>query len=148
VGARSPLGHSKRPLAAGLFQISKRFLHHQNEVPSMPQDTTVADTILAQLGGKHFSERTGAYSFSAAPTYLSFRMPSNTSRHQIGGVKIHLTPADLYKIEFIALREVDGLLSAVVIETCDDIYFDSLNDVIQRVTGLPARKNSVSTPSN
>jgi hypothetical protein len=97
-------------------------------------EQTVARTILEQLG-RGFSLVTGAKAFSSTPDSLSFRLPGSMTRGQINHVKIQLTPDDTYTLTFTAIRG----MKATVKEVCDDIYFDSLNDVIERVTGLATR---------
>ena len=103
-------------------------------------DNGVAATILAQLGGQRFKAMTGAKSFAGDDKSLSFRLPGDPGfvKNNIRAVRITLTPADLYKVEFFALRKDadSGLRLPKVIETADDVYVDSLREVFTRATGL------------
>lgn len=63
-------------------------------------DTLVAETILLQLGGMNRLKMfTGAYNFSALPNGVSFRIKSR-GYSLVNYVKITLTPADLYNVEY------------------------------------------------
>jgi hypothetical protein len=92
----------------------------------------VAGTILAQLGGRRFIAMTGAHSFSSSAEALSLRIPP--AKEGIIGVVITLTPADVYQVKFFARRPFPECVRLV--ETCDDIYEDALQDCFTRVTGL------------
>jgi hypothetical protein len=107
-------------------------LGHQQEGCVM-SDLTVATIILQQLGGNRFRAMTGAKDFVGGATSLSFRLPK--ANRGINGVYINLEPSDTYKIEFVRVRNFERK----VVETCDDVYCDSLQDVFTRVTGLHTR---------
>ena len=98
-------------------------------------DNTVATTILAQLGGQRFKVMTGASSFAAGVDQLTFRLPSNLTRNKIKGVKITLTPADLYTMEFLA-QKGRPTFKVVTVEKIEDVYCDQLAEIFERVTGL------------
>lgn len=98
-----------------------------------PGDTRVATTILQQLGGNRFIAMTGAKYFTSYPDALVFRLPK--ARKQINVVKITLMPSDTYKMEFMKVRA----MKLTTIETVEDVYFDALQDVFTRVTGLYTR---------
>jgi hypothetical protein len=101
-------------------------------------DQTVAKTILAQLGGNRFIAMTGAINFISTANSLSFKLPANDRK--ITHVRIELCWNDLYKVEFLCcgVRKKDGVPEHYrdVIDTREDIYFDSLQEVFTRVTGL------------
>jgi hypothetical protein len=97
-------------------------------------DNTVAKTILEQLGGAKFQAMTGAYSFSAGPTSLGFRI-SQRNKGRYAGVRIELTPADVYDMHFIRSRMVKGHLKIEDV-TREGVYCDSLVEVFERETGL------------
>lgn len=97
-------------------------------------DNTVANTILAQLGGQRFKTMTGAYSFSAGPTSLGFRI-SQRNKGRYAGVRIELTPADVYDVHFIRSRKVKGQLT-IEDNVREGIYCDQLVEVFERETGL------------
>lgn len=94
----------------------------------------VAQTILAQLGGKRFLAMTGAHSLSSGPSSLGFRIP-RTNKGRFAGVRIELTPADMYDIHFIRLKQVDGVTSMDNV-THEGIYCDQLQEIFTRETGL------------
>ena len=94
----------------------------------------VARTILAQLGGQRFKTMTGAYSFSSGPTSLGFRISLRNKGH-FGGVRIELTPADVYDVHFIRLKKIDGFTSFDNV-VHEGIYADQLVEVFERETGL------------
>ena len=63
-------------------------------------DTHIAETILLQLGGMNRLKMfTGAYNFGALPDGVSFRIKSR-GYSLVNYVKIILTPADLYNVEY------------------------------------------------
>ena len=63
-------------------------------------DTHIAETILVQLGGMNRLKMfTGAYNFGALPNGVSFRIKSR-GYSLVNYVKITLTPADLYNVEY------------------------------------------------
>lgn len=91
---------------------------------------TVAQTILQQLGGGRFIAMTGAKNFLGREDGLSFKIGSNAKR--ISHVRVTLTPADLYNVEFLSIRGTSIKTAAVV----EGAYFDNLADVIAENTGL------------
>lgn len=105
----------------------------------------IAKTILEQLGGKRFTTMTGASSFSSgqfkAGPGLSFRIPK--AKQGIMGIRIVLTPNDLYAMEFLAARGSfkGGDYRVEVVAAHEDIYFDALQEVFERETGLATSLN-------
>ena len=97
----------------------------------------VANTILEQLGGRRFRVMTGAKDFVGGENSLMFRLPSTPHfvKDGINKVRITLEPSDTYKIEFFKIR---GVKFKTVAET-RDIYFDQLQEVFTRHTGLTTR---------
>ncbi|WP_147307472.1 hypothetical protein [Mesorhizobium denitrificans] len=96
---------------------------------------TVPQTILAQLGGNRFTAMTGAYSFAGSADTLSFRIPQS-NKGRFGGVRITLTPADLYDVHFVRLtRDETGFLATETI-THEGIFADGLSEIITEETGL------------
>ena len=96
----------------------------------MPTDLTVPQTIASQIGGKAFymmGTRQGE--LIGSERNLSFRIRGS---QRVTHVSITLNPLDLYDIEFLYCRNHQRK----VVEKAEDIYFDSLHDCIQRVTGL------------
>lgn len=97
-------------------------------------DMTVAKTILEQLGGNKFIAMTGARNFVGDDKSLSFRLPGagGFCKNGINAVRITLTPSDLYDVEYMRIRGI----KVVVVEKVEGLYFDSLTDSFERVTGL------------
>jgi hypothetical protein len=97
-------------------------------------DLTVAKTILAQLGGGRFVAMTGAKNLAGDSNGLSFRLPGagGFCKNGINAVRITLTPSDLYDVEYMRIRGT----KVTVVERVEGIYFDSLTDSFERVTGL------------
>lgn len=93
---------------------------------------SVAQTILQQLGGRRFIAMTGSKNMTAHKDGLSFRLPSNFARGGINYVKITLTPADLYHLEFCKVRKLEYR----VIETEDGVYAEDLQRMFTHATGL------------
>ncbi len=87
-------------------------------------DMSVANTILDQIGGRKFIAMTGASSFAGSANSLSFRIPQN-NKGRFGGVRIELTPDDLYRMTFVRLKKVDGFTSYDNVEHAG-VYFDQL----------------------
>lgn len=86
-----------------------------------------AETILAQLGGKHFIAMTGANSFAGGADSLSFRYPR-------GGVRIVLTPDDLYAMT--VYKRVPFPECIRKIAEHDGLYADQLASAFESATGL------------
>ena len=93
-------------------------------------DLTVANTILAQLGGRRFMAMTGSKGFLGDDNSLSFRLARNP-----GGwttCKITLNGADLYDVTFCRVCKLE------VVQQCtdQDIYAEDLQQVFTANTGL------------
>jgi hypothetical protein len=93
----------------------------------------VAETILAQLGGKQFIAMTGAHNMLGSADSLTFKIMRNAK--MVSHVRITLQPSDLYQVEFLKVRggKVQTLASH------DGIYFDGLCSLFERETGLYTR---------
>lgn len=92
----------------------------------------VADTILSQIGGNRFIAMTGAKNFVGGENFLQFKLPSNFAKDKINLVKIILTPADLYDIEFYNFRGVNLKL----VHKSEGNYADMLQAEFTAATGL------------
>lgn len=92
----------------------------------------LAQTILEQLGGRKFLAMTGANNLMTFDNGLQIKLPSNFATNGINVVRITLTPADEYDVEFGKLRG----LNYKVIETVEGVYCDMLQDVFTSATGL------------
>jgi len=101
----------------------------------MNADTTIANTILQQLGGRRFIAMTGARNFIAGKDDLSFRIPGTLTRQRINAVQIRLEPSDTYTVIFFVIRGVKIKEAS----RHEDVYCDSLCELFRDVTGLETR---------
>lgn len=101
----------------------------------MNTDTQVASTILAQLGANRFRVMTGARDFVALPDGLVFSIPGNNTKGRINRVKVRLMPSDTYTVEFLRVWGSD----VKTVHISEDIYFDMLQEVFERHTGLATK---------
>lgn len=106
-------------------------------------DMTVANTILAQLGGNKFRAMTGAKSFAGDKDSLTFKLPARFAKDGITAVKIKLEPTDTYTVTFYKQRPwtksniAKGIAAAVVVvKEFDNVYCDTLCTVFESATGL------------
>ena len=91
----------------------------------------VAEIIADQIGHKAFY-MLGAYNLlnhGDEEKALSFRIKGS---RKVNYIKISLTPADLYDIEF---GKVWGL-NYKVVKTVEGVYADMMHDLIEQNTGL------------
>lgn len=86
--------------------------------------TQVAQTILAQLGGRRFLLMTGARNLVATENSLTFNLPIGKAKR----VTIELTPADTYSVTFWARKGPSS--------DTEGVYCDSLASLVSRKTGL------------
>lgn len=92
---------------------------------------TVANTILAQLGGSRFVAMTGAKNFVGGANALQFRIGAG-AKNKANAIRITLTAADLYDVEFIRSR---GLTFSIV-EKVEGLFADDLRRVFTDRTGF------------
>lgn len=95
----------------------------------------VANTILEQLGGRRFAAMVGAKNFVGSADALSFRLPSNFAKDGINAVRVTLTPADLYNVEFSRVRGTK--ITSVAKD--EGVYCDELQAIFLAATGLHTR---------
>ncbi len=96
-------------------------------------DTTVASTILAQLGGTRFLVMTGAKNLIAGANQLTFRLPgAGFCKNGINCVRVTLNGTDTYTMEFLKIRG----MKVTTVETVEGLYDDMLRPVFTRATGL------------
>jgi len=113
--------------------IDKQQKVQKQEEEIKQEKLQIAKTILEQLGGNKFVAMTGAKNFISLGNGLSFKLPgAGFTKNGINYVKIILTPSDTYNIEFGRTRGT----TYKVIDTANDIYFDVLQEVFTRETGL------------
>ena len=96
----------------------------------MSTNKEIAETILRQLGGNRFIAMTGASSFSYGDRCLTFRIGKNEKK--VKAVRITLEPSDTYRMEFMAIRNLEvKTLSEKV-----GVYCDMLQEIFTNETGL------------
>ena len=93
---------------------------------------TVAEIILAQLGGNTFLAMTGAKHLTQLEDSLMFRLPTLFSKDGINHVIIRLDPSDTYSLTFGRIRNFEY----TAVSKVEGIYEDVLRDVFTRHTGL------------
>lgn len=94
----------------------------------------VAQTILEQLGGNRFVVMTGATNFVGRPDGLSFKVGANGKG--VTHVRVTLTPADVYTVEFFAIRGTRPIKTLAIAE---GVYADKLGETFAAKTGLAVR---------
>jgi hypothetical protein len=90
-----------------------------------------AKTILEQIGGNKFIAMTGAKNFVGGENFLQFSIGSG-AKNKSNKVKITLTTADLYEIEFFNIRGIN----IKEISKHEMIYADQLKTVFTEQTGF------------
>jgi hypothetical protein len=100
---------------------------------SAPASMQVANTILAQLGGRRFLVMTGASNLMGDAASLTFRLPRRAAADcGINHIKITLEPNDTYT--FVGLKVGRAKLSTVY--EASGIYAEDLQRIFTSVTGL------------
>lgn len=94
----------------------------------------VSQIILQQLGGNKFIAMTGAKNFVGSDDYLMFSI-GRGAKNSINKVKITLDSNDTYTVEFAKMRGINY----TVVKTVSGIYFDQLQAVFKRNTGMDTR---------
>lgn len=98
-------------------------------------DLKIANTILAQLGGRRFISMTGAKSFIGGENYLMFNLPTGFAKDGINKVRITLDWTDTYIFE--ALKVSRGTdLKFDTVDKLEYVYAEDLQEIFTRVTGL------------
>lgn len=110
-----------------------------------PTDMTVAQTILAQLGGGKFIAMTGAKNFIGGTDFLGFTIPKNMS--PANRVTISYSPGrDLYRMSFIKASRYG--LDSKEVQRFDDVYADQLRDLFTQVTGMETSLGTLGRKTN
>ena len=92
---------------------------------------TIANTILAQLGGNKFIVMTGSKNFIASKESLTMTLTKNKVKAKY--LRIVLDANDTYTMTFFSLkRNLDVLIKSEK----TGIYFDQLQSIFTEVTGL------------
>lgn len=99
----------------------------------MSDTTQIAETILAQLGGREFRMMTGAKHLVADGPALLMSLPRNAT----GGtrLRISLNDNDLYDLEFMRIRKFEA--TPVASET--NVHVEDLRATFTRMTGYDTR---------
>ena len=99
------------------------------------QRMQVADTIIAQFGGaRRLSTMCGCKDFMAIESGVQFGIGSNAKG--VNKVVVKLTAADLYDVEFGAVRRVKGVLTFKVLDRTEGAYAEMLPELFERATGM------------
>lgn len=101
----------------------------------MATDMTVANTILAQLGGNRFVAMTGAKSFSGGADCLTFRLPRTMTKNRIQAMRITLDASDTYTVTALAQKSAPTH-EVYTVDEASMVYCDMLREVFENMTGL------------
>jgi hypothetical protein len=102
-------------------------------------NTSVATTILQQLGGGRFVAMTGAKHILADKNALVFQLPRRFAKDGINAVKITLEPSDTYTVEFKKIGDRRTAYKCTVVSSFENVYSDQLQSIFQSATGLSTR---------
>lgn len=94
----------------------------------------VAQTILAQLGGRRFQVMTGAKQFVGSDTMLMFALPRTPYyvKDKINKVRITLDDSNTYTMECFRISRD----TATLVTSSEDLYAEDLQSYFTRATGL------------
>lgn len=95
---------------------------------------TIAQTILAQLGGTRFLAMTGARDLLNGGDALQFGLPANFAKDGINKVRVRLDASDTYTVT--AYKFSRRTLQCPVIAEQGGVYADNLRAVFTDLTGL------------
>ena len=110
-----------------------------------PANMSVANTILAQLGGNRFTAMTGAKNFIGGSMFLGFEIGKNSSA--ANRVTITYSQArDLYSVTFLKAKR--GGLDTVELKRFDNVYADQLRSVFTEYTGLETSLGTMGRKTN
>lgn len=92
-------------------------------------DTTIGTIIRDQIGRRALF-MIGAKNLLTIENGLQFKVGRNAK--SVNALRITLEPSDTYKVEALRIRNNQPK----VVESCDDVYVDSLHGVIESMTGM------------
>lgn len=95
----------------------------------MSTDLSVAQTILAQLGGREFQMMTGAKDLVGDDKSLAMRLPRNSTK--ANKLRITLNGNDCYDLEFFRIRKFE----ATTIKSIENVYAEDLRKIFTQETG-------------
>lgn len=96
----------------------------------------IAETIRQQIGGRALF-MLGAKDLTAADGYLQFKVGRNSK--SVTHIRVTLDRAsDTYTVTAYRARRKKGEVvpEIKVLETCDQVYADSLHSVLESLTGM------------
>lgn len=96
----------------------------------------IAQTILAQLGGRQFTTMTGAKNLLAIERGLQLHLPGSLCRDHINCMRVVLDADDTYTVEFGRIRKVNRMPAYEVLHSYPTTYCDQLRGLFEDVTGL------------
>lgn len=103
----------------------------QQKQKDMTNTTTIAETILQQLGGRRFIAMTGSSNFIDGGNYINMKLTKNACKAQY--LRIELNSMDTYDMTFY---RVDKELNRTTVAECNGVYCDMLQDIFTQKTGL------------
>lgn len=92
---------------------------------------TVANEILAQLGGNRFIAMTGAKNILGGENFIQFSLPKGKDKSNKMRITLDMV-TDTYTIETYAIRGIDCTPKT----SMDLVYADSLRSVFTSITGF------------
>lgn len=96
-------------------------------------ENTIAQTILAQLGGKRFLAMTGAKNLLAGEDYLAMSLPGSLTKGRVNKIRIRLAADDTYTLDTFKL---DRHVSLAPVRTMSGVYVENLRAIFTEMTGL------------
>ena len=93
--------------------------------------STIAQTILSQLGGNKFIAMTGVKNLTASECALNMQLPVNDSKAKY--LTIELSKADTYTVTFMSM---DRKFNLKTVAQKTGVYAEMLKDIFTSTTGL------------
>lgn len=119
-----------------MLDMHKRLVYSSSTVEKRSGDTKmsnqIAQTILNQLGGHRFIVMTGAKNLTSSESALTFKLPNRFAKDGINVVRITLSTADLYDVDFMKWRGMTQVHGKHV----GGVYADQLREIFTAETGL------------
>ncbi|EHJ9984923.1 hypothetical protein KB976_004026 [Vibrio parahaemolyticus] len=95
---------------------------------------SLANTILAQLGGNRFIRMTGAKQLVAIERGLLFALPARLAKLGINKVRIVLDPSDTYTMTTLKVDHRSG--DTIEVQHQSNVYCDMLESMFEEMTGV------------
>ena len=97
-------------------------------------DLTVANTILAQLGGRRFLAMTGAKDIVGGEASLQFKLPRGFAKNKATHARVTLDASDTYTLAFFKWNA--RALDMATLSSESGIYAEDLRRFFTEATGL------------